>query len=85
MPQTKVFSKLYTLALLLGRLLRKPRYWEGVEFPLGLVAIEWAERLPCHPSSYLYIRLTYLNTSGRQAELKPMGGFNLGAIALPKQ
>jgi len=25
MPQTEVFSKLYTLALLLGRLLRKPR------------------------------------------------------------
>ena len=21
-------------------------YWEGVEFPLGIVAIEWAERLP---------------------------------------
>ena len=63
-------------------LLHVESYWEGVEFPLGLVAIEWAERLPCRPSSYLYICLTYSNSSGRQAELKPVGGFNLGAIAL---
>src|SRR5919202_4632809 len=24
-------------------------YWEGAEFPLGIVAIEWAERLPYKP------------------------------------
>jgi tRNA threonylcarbamoyladenosine biosynthesis protein TsaE len=28
-------------------------YWEGTEVPLGIVAIEWAERLPYLPSRYL--------------------------------
>lgn len=55
-------------------------YWEGFEFPLGIVAIEWAERLPYKPLSYLHLCLTYSQEDGRQAELIPMGGFNLGAM-----
>lgn len=45
-------------------------YWEGIEVPLGIVAIEWAERLPYKPLSYLQISLSYQADSGRQAHLK---------------
>ncbi|MBD2018173.1 tRNA (adenosine(37)-N6)-threonylcarbamoyltransferase complex ATPase subunit type 1 TsaE [Microcoleus sp. FACHB-53] len=55
-------------------------YWDGVEFPLGIVAIEWAERLPYKPQSYLHLCLTYSPESGRQAELIPVGEFDWGAI-----
>src|SRR4028118_4 len=34
-------------------------YWEGMEVPPGIVAIEWAQRLPYQPSNYLRICLTY--------------------------
>lgn len=34
-------------------------YWEGKDFPLGIVAIEWSERLPYLPDHYLQISLTY--------------------------
>jgi tRNA threonylcarbamoyladenosine biosynthesis protein TsaE len=50
-------------------------YWEGIEVPLGIVAIEWAERLPYLPSRYLSVQITYLADSGRQAELVPVGAF----------
>lgn len=56
-------------------------YWDGVECPLGIVAIEWAERLPYKPQSYLHLRLTYSQESGRQTELIPVGGFDVGALA----
>ena len=53
-------------------------YWEGVEVPLGIVAIEWAERLPYKPDSYLSIVFRYSTESGRQADLVPVGGFDTG-------
>jgi tRNA threonylcarbamoyladenosine biosynthesis protein TsaE len=31
-------------------------YWEGIEVPLGIVAIEWAERLGYLPSDYLKLQ-----------------------------
>ncbi|YAG15371.1 tRNA threonylcarbamoyladenosine biosynthesis protein TsaE [Nostoc sp. DSM 114161] len=34
-------------------------YWEGVEVTPGIVAIEWAERMPYKPDSYLSISLTH--------------------------
>lgn len=34
-------------------------YWEGIEFEPGIVAIEWAERLPYLPPSYLSVELHY--------------------------
>ena len=55
-------------------------YWEGIEMPAGIVTIEWAERLPYLPPSYLKIRLTYLAESGRQVELMPVGEFDLSKI-----
>ncbi|MFM7427716.1 MAG: tRNA (adenosine(37)-N6)-threonylcarbamoyltransferase complex ATPase subunit type 1 TsaE [Elainella sp.] len=32
-------------------------YWDGNEYPPGVVAIEWAERLPYLPAEYLSIEL----------------------------
>lgn len=43
-------------------------YWEGSEYPLGIVAIEWAERLPYLPSEYLALRFTMADL-GRRVEL----------------
>lgn len=48
-------------------------YWEGWEFPAGIVAIEWAERLPHKPSRYLLVELKATETGGRQATLLPVG------------
>ncbi len=47
-------------------------YWEGDEYPLGLVAIEWAERLPYLPAEYLAISLAIVE-SGRRAKLQATG------------
>lgn len=44
------------------------QYWQGDEFPLGIVAIEWPERLPHRPESYWLIELMLL-ANGRQLRL----------------
>ncbi|MBG1268241.1 tRNA (adenosine(37)-N6)-threonylcarbamoyltransferase complex ATPase subunit type 1 TsaE [Nostoc sp. WHI] len=46
-------------------------YWEGVEVIPGIVAVEWAERLPYKPDSYLSLNLTYEHGGTRQVELIP--------------
>ena len=51
-------------------------YWEGIEVEPGIVAIEWAERLPYFPENYLQINLTYQEES-RWAEITPIGDFTL--------
>ena len=43
-------------------------YWDGLERDLGIVAIEWAERLQYKPENYLQIYLSYLD-NGRQIEV----------------
>ncbi|MEG3868307.1 MULTISPECIES: tRNA (adenosine(37)-N6)-threonylcarbamoyltransferase complex ATPase subunit type 1 TsaE [unclassified Microcoleus] len=43
-------------------------YWDGLEMDLGIVAIEWAERLQYKPENYLQISLSYLD-NGRQIEV----------------
>lgn len=48
-------------------------YWEGVEFPLGIVAIEWAERLEYKPPSYLQVCLKYLGDCDRQIDFYSVG------------
>jgi tRNA threonylcarbamoyladenosine biosynthesis protein TsaE len=58
-------------------------YWEGSEVPLGIVAIEWAERLPYKPQSYLSICLHYSSDRGRQAELVPVGNFDIERVPFP--
>ncbi|MBD2340106.1 tRNA (adenosine(37)-N6)-threonylcarbamoyltransferase complex ATPase subunit type 1 TsaE [Calothrix sp. FACHB-156] len=56
-------------------------YWEGFEVIPGVVAIEWAERMPYQPDSYLSIYLTYTNEGDRTAEITAynMGIGELGA------
>lgn len=59
-------------------------YWEGLEMPLGIVAIEWAERLPQRPDSFLQIRLTLNEDNSRSVEFVGCGAmqFDLTAIEL---
>lgn len=52
-------------------------YWEGIEFGLGIVAIEWADRLKYKPPGYLQIRLNYSHDCDRIVELCPMGDFQI--------
>ncbi|MEM9926978.1 MAG: tRNA (adenosine(37)-N6)-threonylcarbamoyltransferase complex ATPase subunit type 1 TsaE [Cyanobacteria bacterium P01_D01_bin.50] len=55
-------------------------YWEGIEVSPGIVAIEWAQRIPYKPESYLTIDLTYesesryfegANSATRSAQIIP--------------
>jgi tRNA threonylcarbamoyladenosine biosynthesis protein TsaE len=43
-------------------------YWQGIEVPLGIVAIEWPARLIEQPKDYLQIALTHTENA-RQASL----------------
>ena len=52
-------------------------YWEGQEFPLGIVAIEWAEKLTYLPHNYLQIQLIYTPNDRRLAKLISRGNFPL--------
>lgn len=45
-------------------------YWEGLEVEPGILAIEWAGRLPYRPPAYLEIHLTYTADGSRQAEMR---------------
>ena len=47
-------------------------YWEGIEVSPGITAIEWAQRLPYQPESYLDIELTHTET-GRRVKLNWVG------------
>ncbi|MEG4939149.1 tRNA (adenosine(37)-N6)-threonylcarbamoyltransferase complex ATPase subunit type 1 TsaE [Microcoleus sp. F4-D5] len=47
-------------------------YWDGLERDLGIVAIEWAERLQYKPDNSLQIYLSYLD-NGRQIEVMGNG------------
>ncbi|MEL7034539.1 MAG: tRNA (adenosine(37)-N6)-threonylcarbamoyltransferase complex ATPase subunit type 1 TsaE [Cyanobacteria bacterium J06592_8] len=44
-------------------------YWEGIEVPPGITAIEWAERLTYKPRDFIQINLTYQLDQGRFAEI----------------
>ncbi|MBN3906856.1 MAG: tRNA (adenosine(37)-N6)-threonylcarbamoyltransferase complex ATPase subunit type 1 TsaE [Nostoc sp. NMS1] len=56
-------------------------YWEGIEVTPGIVAVEWAERLPYKPDSYLSVNLTYGDEATRQVELIPFNCALSEAIA----
>lgn len=47
-------------------------YYEGLEVPLGIVAIEWAQRLPELPDNYLEVNLSY-QQEGRFISIMPVG------------
>jgi tRNA threonylcarbamoyladenosine biosynthesis protein TsaE len=55
------------------------RYWDGLEVEPGIVAIEWAERLPYRPGDYLLIRLNG-DDEHRQISLISVGNFKMPAI-----
>jgi tRNA threonylcarbamoyladenosine biosynthesis protein TsaE len=44
-------------------------YWLGIESELGIVAIEWAERLSYLPDNYIRIELTYDSIDHRIAKV----------------
>lgn len=52
-------------------------YWEGGEFSLGIMAVEWAEKLTYMPKDYLQIQLIYTPNDRRLAKLITMGDFQL--------
>jgi tRNA threonylcarbamoyladenosine biosynthesis protein TsaE len=58
----------------LGRL-NLDLYWEGDEVELGIVAIEWSERLRSRdrPTDYLHLALSIQPQGGRQATLTAVG------------
>ena len=60
---------LYRLQMKEAASLYLEAYWQGVEFPLGIMAIEWAERLPYPPNNPLRISLKYRPEAGRQVIL----------------
>jgi tRNA threonylcarbamoyladenosine biosynthesis protein TsaE len=48
-------------------------YWEGIETPLGIVAIEWAEKLREIPGQYLRISLNHEPDDTREIKIISMG------------
>jgi tRNA threonylcarbamoyladenosine biosynthesis protein TsaE len=60
---------LYRLAAAEVLELNLESYWLGIEFEPGVMAIEWAERLPYLPDNYIQIELTYDVSEGRVARI----------------
>ncbi|MBE9197003.1 tRNA (adenosine(37)-N6)-threonylcarbamoyltransferase complex ATPase subunit type 1 TsaE [Synechocystis sp. LEGE 06083] len=50
---------LYRLNSLEVEYLYPEQYWQGEDFPLGITAVEWPERLPQLPNQYLQIELRH--------------------------
>ena len=48
-------------------------YWHGIETPLGIVAIEWAEKLRELPGQYLRISLNHQPDDTREIKIISMG------------
>ena len=61
---------LYRLDAVAAAALHLETYWEGSDVAPGIVAIEWSERLPYKPPSYLQVRLTYDQDTGRLATVR---------------
>lgn len=56
-------------------------YWEGVEVPLGIVALEWADKLPYFPPSYLQLTLKHTE-AGRLVSLESVGEVDIHSLGL---
>lgn len=59
--------------------LRPELYWNGVEVEPGIIAIEWAERLPYRPSQYLELQIITLEGDTRQITIQGDLHSNLSA------
>lgn len=55
-------------------------YWDGIETEPGIVAIEWAERLPYLPTAYLQVKLAHRPDGGREATIVPVGDVAMPAL-----
>lgn len=57
-------------------------YWEGIEVTPGITAIEWSQRLPIKPPSYLEIEMTTNLDQGRKVRLQQHGisNYNLNFL-----
>lgn len=55
-------------------------YWQGIEVPLGIVAIEWPDRLLDWPADHLRLLLHY-EAEGRRLELNASGQFDFQRLA----
>ncbi|ACB53416.1 putative ATPase, cell wall biosynthesis [Crocosphaera subtropica ATCC 51142] len=53
------------------------QYWEEGERLPGITAIEWPEKLSYLPLNYLEIQLSYIEGTGRQVILQPVGDVSL--------
>jgi tRNA threonylcarbamoyladenosine biosynthesis protein TsaE len=56
-------------------------YWQGIEVPLGIVAIEWPGRLIERPRDYLQVTLTHTE-KGRQVDISSYNHHGLGVSPL---
>jgi tRNA threonylcarbamoyladenosine biosynthesis protein TsaE len=52
-------------------------YWDGIEVTPGIVAIEWADRLPYRPQRYLHIKLALTPDQQRHGEIQAIGNWEL--------
>jgi len=52
------------------------QYWDGQELPLGIVAIEWADRLTTVPTPNLHLALQICTSAKRRARLASAGEFD---------
>ena len=57
-------------------------YWEGMEVIPGIVAIEWAERMPYKPDIYLSLVLTHGDDGTRQVKITPFNCSISGFVGL---
>lgn len=55
-------------------------YWQGQDYPAGIMAIEWPDRLPYRPADYLRILLQHQTDQSRQAQLIPVGQFAIDQL-----
>jgi tRNA threonylcarbamoyladenosine biosynthesis protein TsaE len=78
---------LYRLEPAEAKALYLEQYWNGQELPLGIVAIEWADRLVVAPSPHLHLTLLPYTSAKRRAHLSPTGEFDWAACLenLPTQ
>jgi tRNA threonylcarbamoyladenosine biosynthesis protein TsaE len=59
-------------------------YWRGDDFPLGVVAIEWAERMPLPLDRYLQIELVPLSIDTDERRIKFLACGALHTMVLEK-
>lgn len=52
-------------------------YWDGLEVEPGIVAIEWAERLPYLPQDYLRVNLSHTADGARLLAIAAIGQIEL--------